>query len=71
MRFLPVKQQKQQDMQCLYKIRAQSIKNRTALVNQIRGLLAEYGVTFSQEIQNVKKKSSMKSKGCKRKIIVN
>ena len=55
MRFLPVKQQKQQDMQCLYKIRAQSIKNRTALVNQIRGLLAEYGVTFSQEIQNVKK----------------
>jgi transposase len=55
MRFVQIKKQHQQDMQCLHRIRSQFIKNRTALVNQIRGLLAEYGITFSKEINNVKK----------------
>lgn len=54
MRFVPVKQIKQQDMQSLHRMRSQVIKNRTALCNQIRGLLAEYGIIISKQIQNVR-----------------
>ena len=42
-------------MQCLHRIRSQCIKNRTALTNQIRGLLSEYGIVFPKQIQNVQK----------------
>lgn len=41
MRFVPIKSVDQQDMQALHRIRERQIKGRTALVNQIRGLLAE------------------------------
>lgn len=56
MRFVQIKQPDQQDMQCLHRIRSQSIKNRTALANQIRGLLSEYGIVFSKQISNINKK---------------
>lgn len=55
MRFVPIKVIKQQDMQSLHRMRSQAIKNRTALCNQLRGLLAEYGVVISKQIQNVRK----------------
>ena len=55
MRFVQIKQPEQQDMQCLHRIRSQCIKNRTALTNQTRGLLSEYGIIFPKQIQNVKK----------------
>jgi len=54
MRFVPVKEIKQQDTQSLHRMRSQVIKNRTALCNQIRGLLAEYGIVISKQIQNVR-----------------
>lgn len=54
MRFVPVKRIKQQDMQSLHRMRSQAIKNRTALSNQIRGLLSEYGIIISKQIQNVR-----------------
>src|SRR5262249_37715738 len=41
MRFVSVKEIKPQDIQTLHRIRAQLIQNRTALINQIRGLLSE------------------------------
>jgi transposase len=43
-RFVPVKSVAQQDIQLLHRIRSRHIRNRTALVNQLRGLLSEYGV---------------------------
>ena len=43
MRFVAIKSDEQQDRQALHRIREQLVKDRTALVNQIRGLLAEYG----------------------------
>lgn len=43
MRFVPIKTQEQQDVQCIHRVRERLIKNRTALSNEIRGLLAEYG----------------------------
>jgi len=44
MRFVPVKRQAQQDIQALHRVREQLLKSRTALVNQARGLLGEYGI---------------------------
>jgi transposase len=44
MRFVPNKNTSQQDVQALHRIHAQLIEWRTALANEIRGLLAEYGI---------------------------
>ena len=55
MRFVQIKSIEQQDLQALHRIREQLISNRTALANQIRGLLSEYGIVLPQEIQNVRK----------------
>ena len=47
MRFVAVKTVEQQDIQALHRMREGAIKARTALINQLRGLLAEYGIVFS------------------------
>lgn len=44
MRFVPVKTVAQQDLQAMHRIRERLVCQRTALINQARGLLAEYGV---------------------------
>jgi transposase len=44
MRFVAIKSIEQQDNQCIHRIRSQAVRNRTSLINQIRGLLLEYGV---------------------------
>ena len=46
MRFVPIKSPAQQDLQAVHRIRAQLVKSRTAQGNQIRGLLAEYGIVI-------------------------
>ena len=50
MRFVPVKSAPQQDGQALHRIRFQLIKWRTALANEIRGLLGEYGIVIAKGI---------------------
>lgn len=50
MRFVPVKSGSQQDVQALHRIRFQLIKWRTALANEIRGLLGEYGIVVAKGI---------------------
>jgi transposase len=50
MRFVPNKNTSQQDVQALHRIRARLIKWRTALANEIRGLLAEYGIVVTRGI---------------------
>ena len=45
MRFVPVKTDEQLDMQSLHRVRERWIMRRTAVVNQIRGLLLERGIT--------------------------
>ena len=47
MRFVPRKSVEQQDVQNLHRIRQRLVGARTALVNEIRGLLQEYGIVFS------------------------
>jgi transposase len=44
MRFVPVKSAEQQAVLCLHRIRQGLIKERTALINQLRGLLSEFGL---------------------------
>lgn len=48
--FVPVKSVEQQDLQLLQRIRSRYIRQRTAMVNQIRGVAAEYGVVFPQSL---------------------
>lgn len=55
MRFVPVKNQHQQDIAALHRVRSQLVKNRTALANQIRGLLGEYGITVVQGIDHLRR----------------
>jgi len=50
MRFVGIKNVEQQDIQCVHKIRERVIHQRTALSNQIRGLLLEYGIAIPQGI---------------------
>lgn len=50
MRFVPMKRVEQQDLQALHRVRTRLIKARTALVNEIRGLLNEYGIILPQGI---------------------
>ena len=56
MRFVPIKSVDQQDMQALHRIRERPIKARTALVNQMRGLLAAYGLVMPKGVAQVRPK---------------
>jgi transposase len=54
MRFAEVKTTNQQDIQCTHRIRSRIISNRTALANEVRGLLAEYGIVIPQGIHKLR-----------------
>jgi transposase len=54
MRFVPHKSPEQMDIQAIHRIRQGFIRSRTALVNQIRGLLGEYGIVIPQSISHVR-----------------
>ena len=44
MRFVPIKTDAQLDMQSLHRVRERWVMRRTAVINQIRGFLAERGI---------------------------
>ena len=48
MRFVPVKTAKQQGQLAVHRLREGFKEERTALINRIRGLLAEFGLVFPQ-----------------------
>lgn len=54
MRFVPIKSTEQQDLQNFHRQRERIKKERNALVNQIRGLLAEYGVVINKGVAAVR-----------------
>jgi transposase len=45
MRFVPIKTDDQLDLQSLHRVRERWVRGRTAVINQIRGLLLERGIT--------------------------
>jgi transposase len=46
MRFVPIKTEDQLDLQAVHRVRERWVMRRTAVVNQIRGLLLERGLTL-------------------------
>jgi transposase len=55
LRPVPVKTLEQQDEQAFHRMRSQCVSGRTRIVNQIRGLLAEYGLVIPQGVTSVRK----------------
>ena len=53
-RFVPIKTIEQQDIQMLHRIRQRHVDDRTALVNQMRGLLSEYGIVMAKSWRRLK-----------------
>lgn len=54
-RIIATKSVEQQDVQLLHKLRQKMIKERTALANQLRGLLIERGIVIPQGLNQVRK----------------
>src|SRR5262249_40233826 len=54
MRFVPLKTVESQDIQAIHRMRSRLIKERTALGNQIRGLLAERGIVMPQGLTRLR-----------------
>jgi len=54
MRFVSVKSIEQQDIQATHRIRSGLIEQRTAKANQIRGLVAEYGLVAPQQLGHLR-----------------
>jgi transposase len=48
MRFVPIKTVAQQGILCVHRLREGLKEERTACINRIRGLLAEFGLVFAQ-----------------------
>ena len=46
MRYVPIKSDEQLDMQSLHRVRDRWVGRRTSVINQMRGLLLERGITF-------------------------
>ena len=55
MRYVKVKTVEQQDIQATHRIRSELITHRTAKANQIRGLVAEYGLVAPQQVQALRR----------------
>lgn len=53
MRFVPVKSEEQQAVLSLHRARQGFVRQRTAQANQIRGLLAEFGIVIPQGIRHI------------------
>ena len=56
MRFVPVKSVEQQDILSIHRVRERLVRNRTALANEIRGLLLEFGIAIPQGINKISTK---------------
>lgn len=54
MRFVPVKTVEQQDIQAMHRVRSGLLEQRTAKANQIRGLVAEYGLVAPKELVHLR-----------------
>lgn len=53
MRFVPIKEEKQQEVLVIHRVREMLIRQRTQLINAIRGHLAEFGVVGPNRAHNV------------------
>ena len=56
MRFVPIKSAQQLDMQSVHRARSLLVQHRTAIANNIRGLLSEYGIVIEVGIAKLRSK---------------
>ena len=56
MRFVGIKEVAQQDVQSLHRIRSGFLQARTRVVNQARGLLAEYGIVVGRQVGQLRRR---------------
>lgn len=54
MEFVQIKETWQQDIQSLHRARERSVKNQTAIVNEMRGFLFEYGFLIKEGINHAR-----------------
>jgi transposase len=54
MRFVPVKSGEQQSVLMLHRVRALLIRQRTMLINALRGHLAEFGIVVAQGVSRIR-----------------
>lgn len=54
MKFMPINSEEEQDIQAIHRMRERLVGGRTALVNQARGLLSEYGIIAPQGIAKIR-----------------
>lgn len=55
MHFVALKTVDQQQVLALHRLRSAAVKNRTALANQLRGLLAEFGLVIPQGLHQLRR----------------
>jgi transposase len=55
MRFVPIKTVSQQGMLCVHRLCEGLKEERTACINRIRGLLAEFGLGNSPQFQGIER----------------
>lgn len=55
MKFVPTKNEEQQDIQALHRARARLVNHRTALISQMRGLLLDRGITIGVSIARARR----------------
>lgn len=53
MRFVPIKEEIQQEVLVLHRVREMLIRQRTQLINSIRGHLAEFGIIAPNRAHNI------------------
>jgi len=58
MRFIPIKTPEQQAVLCLHRVRQGFVGERTATINRLRGLLAEFGLVLPQSSAQVRRGAS-------------
>ncbi|NIP71520.1 MAG: IS110 family transposase [Gammaproteobacteria bacterium] len=56
MRFVALKTPEQQDIQALHRLRERRLQERTALCNQVRGLLGEYGLVLPKGVNVLRRR---------------
>lgn len=55
MRFVSINSVDQQDIQIIHRVRERLVREKVALMNQIRGLILEYGVAFQKGKTSIEK----------------
>ena len=58
MRFVPVKSREQQAALSIHRARSLLVKQRTQLVNMMRGLLAEFGIDIPEGLERAFERGS-------------